>query len=79
MKTALKQARLDAGKESAAVLGFSSAIGAYGGFFIPQGFGTSIKLTGSPDIALYTFVFFYVTCVVITWWYYARKNAPMPC
>lgn len=78
-ETALKQARLDAGKESAAVLGFSSAVGAYGGFFIPQGFGTSIKLSGSPDLALYTFIGFYVSCVVITWWYYARKNAPMPC
>jgi NNP family nitrate/nitrite transporter-like MFS transporter len=61
------------------VLVFSRAIGAYGEFFIPQGFGTSIKLTGSPDIALYIFVGFYLTCVVITWWYYARKNAPMPC
>ncbi|MBI3285055.1 MAG: NarK family nitrate/nitrite MFS transporter [Burkholderiales bacterium] len=76
---AMKQARLDAAKESAAVLGFSGAIGAYGGFFIPQGFGTSIKLTGAPDMALYTFVAFYVSCMLITWWYYSRKGAEMPC
>lgn len=76
---ALTQARLEASKESAAVLGFSGAIGAYGGFFIPQGFGTSIKLTGSPDMALYTFVAFYITCLVITWWFYSRKGAEMPC
>ena len=31
---AQKQAQADAAKESAAVLGFSGAIGAYGGFFI---------------------------------------------
>jgi NNP family nitrate/nitrite transporter-like MFS transporter len=76
---ALKQARLDAAKESAAVLGFSGAIGAYGGFFIPQSFGMAIKMTGSPDLALYSFIGFYVTCVLITWWFYARKNAAMPC
>jgi len=74
-----KQALLDAAKESAAVLGFSGAIGAYGGFFIPKSFGTSIAATGSPDAALYAFVAFYVSCVVITWLFYSRKNAPMPC
>jgi len=76
---ALKQARLDAAKESAAVLGFSGAIGAYGGFFIPQSFGTSIRTTGTPDIALYIFIAFYVSCTIITWWYYSRKGAEMPC
>lgn len=75
----LRQSRLDAAKESAAVLGFSGAIGAYGGFFIPQSFGTSIKLTGAPDIALYAFIVFYVSCMLITWWFYARKGAEMPC
>ena len=76
---AQKQALLDAGKESAAVLGFSGAIGAYGGFFIPKSFGTSIELTGGVDAALYTFILFYVSCVAITWWCYARRNAAMPC
>jgi NNP family nitrate/nitrite transporter-like MFS transporter len=76
---ALEQAQRDANKEAAAVLGFSSAVGAYGGFFIPKGYGTSIALTGGPEAALYVFIAFYVTCVAITWWYYSRKNAPMPC
>jgi len=78
-EAAIRQARLDAAKESAAVLGFSGAIGAYGGFFIPQSFGTSIKLTGAPDMALYTFIAFYVSCMIITWWFYSRKHAEMPC
>ncbi|MBY0573864.1 MAG: NarK family nitrate/nitrite MFS transporter [Undibacterium sp.] len=78
-ESALKQARLDAAKEAAAVLGFSGAIGAYGGFFIPQSFGTSIKMTGAPDTALYVFIAFYVSCMAITWWFYARKGAEMPC
>ena len=69
----------EANKEAAAVLGFSSAIGAYGGFFIPKSYGTSISLTGGPEAALYMFIVFYVTCVAMTWWYYSRRNAPMPC
>ena len=73
------QAVRDANKEAAAVLGFSSAIGAYGGFFIPKAYGTSISMLGTPAGALYAFVVFYVTCVIVTWWYYSRKNAEMPC
>ena len=69
----------DANKEAAAVLGFSSAIGAYGGFFIPKSYGSSISMTGGPEAALYGFIFFYVTCMLITWWYYSRKGAEMPC
>ncbi|BDB28254.1 nitrite extrusion protein [Cupriavidus sp. TA19] len=76
---AQRQALQEAGKESAAVLGFSGAIGAYGGFFIPKSFGTSLELTGAPDTALYCFIAFYVSCLLVTWWYYARRNAPMPC
>ena len=74
-----EQAVKDANMEAAAVLGFSSAIGAYGGFFIPKSYGTAIALTGSPDAALHAFVVFYATCIAVTWWHYSRKNAPMPC
>jgi NNP family nitrate/nitrite transporter-like MFS transporter len=73
------QATLDAGKEAAAVLGFSGAIGAYGGFFIPKSFGTSIELTGGVDAALLCFIAFYLSCMLITWLFYARKDAAMPC
>jgi NNP family nitrate/nitrite transporter-like MFS transporter len=52
---------------------------AYGGFFIPKSYGTSITLTGGPEAALYVFISFYLLCIAVTWWYYARKNAPMPC
>lgn len=73
------QINMDAAKESAAALGFAGALGAYGGFFIPKMFGTSIAMTGSVDGALYAFIAFYLTCVVVTWQFYARKNAEMPC
>jgi len=74
-----QQAVVDANKESAAVLGFTSAVAAYGAFFIPKSYGTSISLTGSPDAALWCFIGFYVSCIALTWWCYARRNAPMPC
>jgi len=76
---AQEQAVKNANKEAAAVLGFSAAIAAYGGFFIPKSYGTSIELTGGPEGALYVFIVFYLTCIAITWWYYARKDAEMPC
>jgi NNP family nitrate/nitrite transporter-like MFS transporter len=73
------QAVVDANKEGAAVLGFTSAVAAYGAFFIPKSYGTSIALTGGPGAALWVFIGFYATCVALTWWFYARKGADMPC
>jgi NNP family nitrate/nitrite transporter-like MFS transporter len=75
----LDQARKDGAKEGAAVLGFSSAISAYGAFVIPKSYGTAISVTGKPDAALYGCIVFYVSCIAITWWNYARKEAVMPC
>jgi NNP family nitrate/nitrite transporter-like MFS transporter len=73
-KKALETAR----RESAAVLGFTSAIGACGGYLIPRSFGASIKATGSPEQALTIFLIFYATCVALTWWFYARRaSAPI--
>jgi NNP family nitrate/nitrite transporter-like MFS transporter len=69
-KKALETAR----RESAAVLGFTSAIGACGGYLIPRSFGASIKATGSPEQALTVFLVFYATCVALTWWFYARRS-----
>lgn len=66
-------------KESAAVLGFSAAVAAYGAFLIPKSFGASIKITGGPEIALYCFVIYYISCIFVTWWYYLRKNAEVKC
>ena len=61
-------------KESAAIIGFTSAIAAYGAFFIPKSFGTSIAMTGGAEFALYAFLAFYVSCVAVTWWFYTRRG-----
>ena len=76
---AQRQAVVQGNKEASAVLGFSGAVGAYGGFFIPKSFGTSLDMTGSVDMALYAFIVFYLSCMVVTWWFYARKGARTPC
>jgi NNP family nitrate/nitrite transporter-like MFS transporter len=69
----------EAAREAAAVLGFTSAIAAFGAFFIPKLFGTSIALTGGVAMALEIFIGFYATCVVTTWWFYTRRNAEIRC
>ncbi|MBD3679028.1 MAG: NarK family nitrate/nitrite MFS transporter [Rhodobacteraceae bacterium] len=66
-------------RESSAIIAFTSAIAAYGAFFIPKAYGTSISMTGAPNGALWSFLVFYVLCLVITWGFYSRKNAPVPC
>jgi NNP family nitrate/nitrite transporter-like MFS transporter len=78
-KEAMARATKEGNTEGAATLGFTAAFAAYGGFFIPKSYGTSITMTGGPEAALYVFLAFYVLCIVVTWWYYARKNAAMPC
>ncbi|MEC5317740.1 NarK family nitrate/nitrite MFS transporter [Brenneria populi subsp. brevivirga] len=69
-----EQAQREAATDSAAALGFISAIGAIGGFFIPKAFGTSLELTGSPAGAMKIFVLCYLVCVLVTWLFYARKG-----
>ena len=61
-------------KESAAIIGFTSAIAAYGAFFIPKAYGTSISISGSPEAALWGFLVFYVICVYVTWHFYTRRG-----
>jgi len=61
-------------KESAAIIGFTSAVAAYGAFFIPKAYGTSIALTGAPQLALWLFLVFYITCVATTWYCYTRRG-----
>ncbi|WP_024301910.1 NarK family nitrate/nitrite MFS transporter [Pseudogulbenkiania sp. MAI-1] len=78
-EAAQREARLHGVTESAAATGFAGAIGAYGGFVIPNGFGASMNLTGSAEQALYVFMLFYLSCAVICWAFYARKHASLPC
>jgi MFS transporter, NNP family, nitrate/nitrite transporter len=72
-------AQREGNKQAAAVLGFTAALGAYGGFCIPKSYGTSIAMAGSRHAALWAFVAFYLTCIALTWWFYSRPGAARPC
>ena len=63
-----------ADREAAAVIGFTSAIAAFGAFFIPKAYGSSIAATGGPQAALWAFFAFYVACVGVTWFFYTRRG-----
>jgi len=65
-------------EQAGPVLGWTSAIAAYGAFLIPKIFATQIK-AGTPQYALYGFAGYYLSCLVLNWWFYARKNAEIPC
>ena len=69
----------NAERESAAIVAFTSAVAAYGAFFIPKSYGTSIAMTGGPEAALWGFLIFYATCVGVVWYFYTRRSATVPC
>ena len=61
-------------EQAGPVLGWTSAIAAYGAFYIPKVFGEQIKAT-TPENALIGFAIFYGVCILINWWFYLRKDA----
>ena len=61
-------------EQAGPVLGWTSAIAAYGAFYIPKVFGEQIKAT-TPENALIGFAVFYGVCILINWWFYLRKDA----
>ncbi len=63
-----------AATESAAVLGFTSAVAALGAFFIPKSFGSAIAYSGGPIPALVGFILFYISCLFITWFVYLARQ-----
>ncbi|MAI07709.1 MAG: nitrate/nitrite transporter [Magnetococcales bacterium] len=65
--------------ESAATIGFTSALGAYGAFFIPKTFGFSLSETGEAYLALILFSVYYALCILITWVCYLRKDSQYKC
>ena len=63
--------RVRADREAAAIVGFTSAVAAFGAFFIPKAYGASIDATGGPEAALWGFLVFYLSCAALTWVVYA--------
>ena len=61
-------------QQAGPVLGWTSAIAAYGAFVAPIVIGNQIK-AGTPQIAMYGFAVFYALCLVLNWWFYLRAGA----
>jgi len=61
-------------QQAGPVLGWTSAIAAYGAFVAPIVIGDQIK-AGTPQLAMYGFAIFYALCLVLNWWFYLRTNA----
>ncbi len=66
-------------EQAGPVLGWTSAVAAYGAFVVPQEFGEQIN-GGTPEIALLGFAVFYLACLALNWWYYLgpRKEYDNP-
>ena len=56
------------------VLGWTSAVAAYGAFIAPVVIGAQIK-SGTPENAMYGFSVFYAICLVLNWWFYLRSGS----
>lgn len=56
------------------VLGWTSAVAAYGSFIAPVVIGGQLK-AGTPEIAMYGFAIFYALCLVLNWWFYLRSGS----
>jgi NNP family nitrate/nitrite transporter-like MFS transporter len=61
-------------QQAGPVLGWTSAVAAYGAFVAPIVIGDQIK-AGTPQFAMYGFAVFYALCLVLNWWFYLRSNA----
>jgi NNP family nitrate/nitrite transporter-like MFS transporter len=61
-------------QQAGPVLGWTSAVAAYGAFIAPVVIGAQIK-AATPELAMYGFSVFYALCLGLNWWFYLRANA----
>jgi NNP family nitrate/nitrite transporter-like MFS transporter len=61
-------------QQAGPVLGWTSAVAAYGAFIAPVVIGQQIK-AGTPQYAMYGFAVFYALCLVLNWWFYLRAGS----
>ncbi len=61
-------------QQAGPVLGWTSAVAAYGAFIAPVVIGQQIK-AGTPETAMYGFAIFYAFCLILNGWFYLRKGS----
>ncbi len=66
-------------RQAAGVIGWTSAMAAYGPFACGLMLGYAFDWFGSFNPFFYWAAAFYLICIGINWWYYARQGAEKPC
>ena len=66
-------------RQAGGVIGWTSAIAAYGPFVFSVSFGAIIAATGDGTQFFYYAAVFYALNIALNWWFYARKGAEKPC
>ena len=61
-------------QQAGPVLGWTSAVAAYGAFIAPVVIGAQIT-AGTPQMAMYGFAIFYALCLILNWWFYLRAGS----
>ena len=61
-------------EQAGPVLGWTSAVAAYGAFLIPKVIGENMS-SGTPELAMYGFAVFYALCALLNWWFYLGPKA----
>lgn len=61
-------------QQAGPVLGWTSAVAAYGAFIAPVVIGAQIK-AGTPEYSMYGFAVFYAVCLILNWWFYLRSGS----
>lgn len=60
-------------EQAGPALGWTSAVAAYGAFYIPYVFGEQIE-AATPEQAMMGFAIFYLVCALVNWWFYLRRD-----
>lgn len=66
-------------RQAGGVIGWTGAMAAYGPFAVGLMLGYANDWFGSFNAFFYWAAFFYLVCIGINWWFYARKGAEKPC
>ena len=66
-------------RQAGGVIGWTGAMAAYGPFACGLMIGYSFDFFASPNPFFYWAAVFYFICILINWWFYARKGAEKPC
>ena len=66
-------------RQAGGIIGWTAAMAAYGPFACGLMLGYAYDWFGSFNAFFYWAAIFYLVCIIINWWYYARAGAEKPC